>query len=450
MKEQIIKKITDTVTVIDTSKIDYTSITQYAHLVENNIWTKAIQTALEEKKNVYIPDMGEEILIDNSIFMDSDTNLKIDENQVIRLVPGKNICMIRNRNIIPGGHKYVEREDPDRHISVSGGIWSAEGNKWMRCDRFQSIVGGFSHFAFSNIEELNITNVKFVKGGRAYAVMISNCYNFYVDNITFENHAGDGVHIDGPSSYGIISNLSGSGLLDDMVAILAWDWYGSGMTHGDIEYIYVHDVEGLDNEIRLLTGRKEYPNLLTHDCDIRNCVLENITGIYTYKMYYQPNCRNAYLKWDKFDSALTVGRMENIYFENISLPKLKNAGFNAIPVYGVFDILADCKNINLKNIAVSDSYETLESKDIKLVNAGPISATAQRGEGPEDWRDYFEPDMCCTVEDITIENVTMAGEKITDADKLVKETHQKINPDYPNTLPAGGTGWGKINKITVI
>ncbi len=450
MKEQIIKKITDTVKIIDTTKIDYTSVTEYAHLVENNIWTKAIQTALDEKKNVYIPDMGKEILIDGSIFMDSNTNLMVAPNQVIRLKENSNVCMLRNRNIIPGGHKYVERENPDKNITVSGGKWCAAENKDLRLDRFRAIMGGFGHFAFSNVEELNITNITIMGGSPSYAIMISNCYNFYVDNIFFDKHEKDGVHVDGPTSYGIISNLRGEGLKDDMVAILAWDWCGSGVTHGDIEYIYVHDVEGLDNEIRLLTGRKEYPNLLTHDCDIRNCVLENIVGTYTYKMYYQPNCRNAYLKWDKFDSALTVGRMENIYFENISLPKLKNAGFNAIPVYGVFDILADCKNINLKNITVSDSYESLESKNIKLVNAGPISATAQRGEGPEDWRDYFEPDMCCTVEDITIENVTMAGEKITDADKLVKETHQKINPDYPNTLPAGGTGWGKINKITVI
>ena len=448
MKEQIIKKIQDTVTIIDTSLLPFTPVTEYAHLVENNIWTKAIQTALDEKKCVLIPDMGEEILIDNSIFMDSDTHLKIDKNQVIRLVPGKNVCMIRNRNIIPGGHKYVERENPDRCISVSGGIWSAEGNKDMRCDRFRSIVGGFSHMSFSNIEQLNITDITFSNGGVSYAVMLSNCYDFYINNISFENHSGDGVHIDGPASYGIVSTLKGSGLKDDMVAILAWDWYGSGMTHGDIEYVYVHDVEGMHNEFRLLTGRKEYPNLLTHDCDIRNCVFENFTGIYTYKMYYQPNCRNVTFKDKNFDSALTVGTMENIYFENISVPKPQGEGFHGIPVLGIFDILADCKNINLKNINIAESYEGLKDRNISLVNAGPISAVWEKGDR-EDWGDLFDADKCCTVHDITIENAVFAGEKITDADKLVKETHQKINPDFPNTLPQGGTGWGKIENVTV-
>ncbi|MBO5453876.1 MAG: hypothetical protein J6A69_07960 [Clostridia bacterium] len=449
MREQIKKDIKETVKIIDTSKLEFVNITEYKHLVKDNIWTKAIQTALEEKKNVYIPDLGHEILLDDSIFMDSNTNLKVDKKQLIKLLPNKNICMIRNRNILPGSHKYIERENPDCNITVSGGIWNATGNHGMRVDYLHAVEGGFAHMAFSNIEHLNVTDVTFLGGAASYAVMISNCEDFYVDNIYFDNHKKDGVHIDGPSKYGIISNLKGEGLKDDMVAILAWDWYGSGMTHGDIEYVYVHDVEGVDNEIRLLSGRKEYPNHLTHDCAVRNCVFENINGIYTYKMYYQPNCKNVIYQDKNFDSALTVGEMENIYFENISVPKLRESGFNDIPVYGIFDILADCKNINIKDVKISDSCENLENKNVKLVNVGPISATWKYGDSVETWGDFFDPDMCCTVEDITFENIIMAEEKITDAEKLVKETIQKINPDYPNTTPKGGTGYGKINKVNV-
>ena len=126
-KEQIKKDILETVKVIDTSKLQFVDIREYEHLVENGMWTRAIQTALEEKKNVYIPNIGKEILIDNSIFMDSNTNLKVDENQVIRLIEGKNIFVLRNRNIKPGNHAPPDLENPDEHITVTGGIWKSPG-----------------------------------------------------------------------------------------------------------------------------------------------------------------------------------------------------------------------------------------------------------------------------------------------------------------------------------
>lgn len=447
MKERIKSNIKETVKVIDTSSLVFTNIKDYEALVTDNIWTKAIQTALDEKKNVYIPYMGHEIIIDGTIFMDSHTNLKVDEKQVIRLKEHTNVCMLRNRNMIPGGHAYTEQVNPDEYITVNGGIWAAPDNGGLRMDNLGTIVGGFSEIAFSNARYINVTNATF-SHGTSYAVMISNCTNFYVDNIKFDEYKKDGIHIDGPAKFGIISNLDGVGLGDDMVALLAWDWFSSGVTNGDIEDILVENVKGDNNEIRLLTGRKVYRNGKKKDCDIRRCVFENITGIYTYKMYYQPNCRNV-IMGKHFDSAETVGKMDDIYYENITVPKIRNSGFNDIPVYGIFDILADCKNLNLKNIKLEHSLEELNDKNIKLINVGPISATYKYTDDKSMWGDFFEPDMCCFVEDINLENITFDDVKVTEAEKLVKETHQSINPDYPNTLPEGGTGFGKIGKVNV-
>lgn len=447
MKEQIKAKIKETVKVIDTSSLVFTNIKEYEMLVTDNIWTKAIQTALDEKKNVYIPYMGHEIIIDSTIFMDSHTNLKVDEKQIIRLKEHTNVCMLRNRNMIPGGHAYTEQVNPDEYITVTGGIWSAPDNDRLRMDNLGTIVGGFAEIAFSNVRYINVTNAMF-SCGTSYAVMISNCTNFYVDNIKFDNYKKDGIHIDGPAKFGIISNLDGVGLGDDMVAILAWDWYSSSVTNGDIEDILVENIKGDNNEIRLLSGRKVYRNGKKRDCDIRRCIFENITGIYTYKMYYQPHYMNV--AWGKhFDSAETVGEMNDIYYENITIPKIRDAGFNDIPIYGIFDILADCKNLNWKDIRLEHSLEELENKNIKLINVGPISATFKYTEDKSKWGDFFEPDMCCFVKDINLENITFVDVKVTDAEKLVKETHQSINPDYPQTLPEGGTGFGKIEEVNV-
>ena len=98
---------------------------------------------------------------------------------------------------------------------------------------------------------------------------------------------------------------------------------------------------------------------------------------------------------------------------------------------------------------VRESLCELEQKDVAFVSSGPLSVTWQKGDRPEDWGDLFNPDMCCTVEDITMENISFNGEKIVEKEKLIKEIRQEINSDYPNTVPAGGTGWGKFNKVDV-
>lgn len=448
MKEQIKLDIQQTVKIIDTSALKFVDIRDYAHLVgEDNIWNKAIQTALEEKKNVYIPDLGKEILINESIYMDSNTNLKVDEQQVIRLVPGVATYMLRNRNILPGHHTQIGLTNPDENITVTGGIWKCPDNpkttlNWCFCVT--------SAFAFSNAKYVNITNIRFWEV-KPYSLMLSNIENFYVDNIRFDNCGNDGYHVDGPAKYGIARNMSGKSLGDDMIAILAWNWFNCGMANGMIEKIWVENVEGDNNEFRLLTGRRRYPDGTEHDCDIKDCVFENISGFYTYKLYYQPHYKNVIYKNPRHDCAETVGRMDNIYFDGINIDRIKTSGYEAagIPVYGLFDILADCENLNVENVRVGVSLKELDAQKVKFVNVGPISATFKYTDDPANWGDYFDPDRCCTVDDITLRNITFRDEKITEAEKLVKETHQTINPDYPNTLPAGGTGFGTVKKVDV-
>lgn len=445
MREQLKQEIQNRVTVIDTSALTFTDVRDYQHLAEGNVWNKAIQAALDEKKNVFIPNLGHPIFLAESIFMDSGCNLDIALDQEIRLCPKVNTCMIRNRNIRSGNAFYVEQEDPDEQITVNGGIWCSEGNGRLRVDKFGTSVGGFAHLLFSNVKGLNVTNITILGGATSYAVQITNAHDFYVDHISFYDHRKDGVHIDGPAKYGIIRNLKGSNLGDDMVALLAWDWYASGVTHGDIEYVLVEHVEGDDNEIRLLSGRKEYPNKKTHDCAVRNCVIEDVSGIYTYKMYYQPNCANVEFGTD-YDSALNVGEMSNIYFKDISFPCLRESGFNDIPVYGLFDILADCENLNFENISISQSWEDLEKKNIRVVNAGPISAPYKVVEDPKEWGELFDPNAICTVKDIHLKNVTFCGQLETDPEKLFKETKQSPNSELPKL---GGNGYGIIEEIEV-
>jgi hypothetical protein len=67
---------------------------------------------------------------------------------------------------------------------------------------------------------------------------------------------------------------------------------------------------------------------------------------------------------------------------------------------------------------------------------------------PEKWGELFSPDSVCMAENITFENVFFNDEKINTIDEIMAEVHLSINPDYPNTTPKGGTGFGEIKKET--
>ena len=54
--------------------------------------------------------------------------------------------------------------------------------------------------------------------------------------------------------------------------------------------------------------------------------------------------------------------------------------------------------------------------------------------------ELFDPDLICTAEDISFENVRFAGERCVDESQLIRARHLTVNEDYPNTIPRGGTG----------
>ena len=83
---------------------------------------------------------------------------------------------------------------------------------------------------------------------------------------------------------------------------------------------------------------------------------------------------------------------------------------------------------------------------LKLVSVGPISFTWKRHypDEPEKWGELFSPDVVCEAKNITFDNITFNGAKMTELSDIMSEVHLSINPDYPNTTPKGGTGYGTV------
>ncbi len=438
---------------------------------KSEIWTKAIQKALDENECVYIPNMGKRIFLDNSLIMHTNNKLKVDSEQVITLAPKTNVCMVKSDNIINGNDEYVTRNNPTCDIAVEGGIWDVltyknvsdaetiikdgkvfkkdentdllNGNTLLRFDKENSIQGVFAIMLFSNVKNLIVKNMV-MANSLSYGVQVCNCEGVFIENILFENYHKDGIHLNGPAKYVHINEMSGKNMGDDLVALNAWDWAISSMTNGTIEKTLVENIHSVHSELRLLPGRKVYSNGTKADCDIRDTVVRNVEGVYTFKMYAQP-----YFV-DTSDCSETVGVLDNVYLDNISFPEITASGLGGIAVGGLFEVCADTNNVHFSNIKIENTMEDFKKVGIPLIKVGPLSETFKFGsENPEDWREIMSPDDICTMENTYIGKVEFADKTVGEEEKdlIIRATKMTINEDYPNTLPKGGTGYGVVGTV---
>ena len=111
---------------------------------------------------------------------------------------------------------------------------------------------------------------------------------------------------------------------------------------------------------------------------------------------------------------------------------------------------ADCKRLYFENIFVKNTTAQCKALDLRLINVGPLSAVWKNGsENPDDWGEVFDPDAVCTVDDVWMKNIYFANTAVTDKTQLLRAVKMHINPDYPNTTPRGGTGYGVIKKVYI-
>ena len=423
--------------------------------LSGNITGKTIQQALAAHSNVSIPYLGKPVVLDAPIILSSNKHLKVDSRQVIMQSAGSETCLVRNEHIKSGAFGPADQYNRDKNISIEGGIWHIRTNQRCYTDKEKSVKGAMAAVIFAGVEQIHLTNMMICDSAlcgpagptdSSFGLQISNCKSFVIENIDFNDNHRDGVHVNGPAAFGLIRHIRGEEMGDDMVALNAWDWDTSAITFGTIEYLVVEGVAGSGNEFRLLPGQKLFDNGTALDCDIKNCVIENLSGIYTFKLYAQPNIANA--ETGSHDVSGAVGRIEDDTFKNINFAKATSAGFHGLPVKGLFEVCADCKRIYLEDIFIKNTVEDCTRLDLRLMNVGPLSAVWKNGsDNPDDWGEVFDPDAVCAVDEIFMKNIYFAKTKVTDLNLLTREVTMHINPDYPNTTPKGGTGYGIIKKV---
>lgn len=418
-----------------------------------------IQEMLDEFHDVYVPDTGAPIVLDAPIIMRSGYHLKAAKEQVFIQAKDSELCLLRNENIQDGWFGPGDPALRDRDISVEGGKWHIRRSVRCLADPEGKIKSAYAAIIICSAEQVLLRSMIIHDseelcgtghGPASYSIQICDVRDFTVEDMDFVDNHRDGVHVNGPASFGHLRHIRGQYMGDDMIALNAWDWDMSAITFGTIENLVVEDAVGGGNELRLLPGQKIYPDGTRVDCDIRNIFLEKIRGVYTFKLYTQPNIANVYGIRTEPDVSGTVGTMENINFRDIVFTKVAMTGFNDLPIDGMFDVGADIDGLYIDTVNVEDTLDACFARNARLVSVGPLSATWKTNPAdPATWGEVFDPDAVCHANNIHLRNIRFAGEPVSDKEKLTRTVVQHINPDYPKTTPKGGTGYGVLGDVYI-
>jgi hypothetical protein len=411
--------------------------------VTTKIWNAPIQAALAKHGSVFLPKRDKPYYINNPIVLKSEQRLYAAPAAEIRLVPGTNTCMVRNEHVINGQDRPIPDDaNPDTQILVEGGIWTtlATGPEQSNANeqgwpaRKETAIHCHGVILLSNVRRVAVRNLV-IRQSRAHAVQLSNCREFLVEGVTFEEHRRDGIHVNGPASHGIIRKIRGA-TADDVIALNAWDWSNTVPTFGPIARVLVEDVHGNPklggtDEIRLLPGTKTFADGHKLDCPVADCVFRNLRDIRTIKMYDQPN---GELGRDK-DYSDPIGTIKNVFFHKLVFTRP-----------GLFQVADNVDGLAVDDVQLNFNTASPNFAAFKLVEIGPMSQTAKSNSGdPSTWVELFSPDRDVTVRNFRLADVRMMTANgmrpLPDAEsRLVKISDQKPNPDYPKTTPRGGKG----------
>jgi len=410
-----------------------------------------IAEALAAHGAVRIPRLTDPVCLERPIALASGMRLSVHSQTVLRMKPGRGGCMVRNEHLLDGcvGPMTGER---DHDILIEGGIWEDARRDGVPDDddltlrHFQDDGLLLGAIFFCGADRVSVRDLT-VRRCEEYAVLLAGCSDFNVSGITFDDQKKDGVHVNGPSERGFIENVRGL-CGDDIVALNAWDWDTSAVSFGPIRDVEVRGVACERGELRLLPGRKTYPDGTQADCPIERCLFSGIDGVYAIKMYQQPNCFN--FRRVVPDRSDIPGLISDVSFEGVRLAGTVESGFGEVCPQGLFEVGADCRGLHIRDVAVSFPASVYAGRGGALVSVGPKSSTWKRGcEDPAEWSELFEPDLVCTADDVTFENIRFAGAVCTDEELLIKARRLTINEDYPVTTPRGGTGYGVVQNVRV-
>lgn len=250
--------------------------------------TAAIQARLDTGAScIYLPPPAKEYLVSKTLRIGSDQELRLDRYTRVRLAPKSNCPLVANRDWKNG----------NRNVAVTGGVWDFDNRSqypalWLEqhvgkpyatthalppaaerpgkdCHGFGMDFRRVDGFALRSVTLRNPTTFGF-RGERVS--------NFTVDDVTFDyvtvnpvRACMDGIHFDGGSHHGRVTNLRGA-CWDDLLAFNSNDTDHTGAEGEPITDIVVDGIESV--------GCHSAVRLLSTGGDVRNITIRNIHGTF--------------------------------------------------------------------------------------------------------------------------------------------------------------------------
>jgi len=399
------------------------SVKDYSYLVKDNVWTEAIQSAINENQVVIIPQSSEPYIIDNSIIVPSDRKI-VAYGATIRMKEGMDVLMMRNEHVIDETISKAPNSVRDENISICGCTFEECFNSRLgygksgKIDEKRSMYGISCCLLFNNVRHLNVTDVTF-RNCAGFAVQTGELYGAVFRHIRFENCFADGLHIGGNAENILISDIKGN-VGDDLVALNMYDWQNSAVTFGPGENILCEDLE-LDSDgrykaIRLEPGIYEYPDGTKVDCYLKNILFRRVKGIRTFKLYYQTPPYFIGQSPEKGE----VGNAYNIVFEDMDIDLARP--IDTFEEYmksdetrgncAAFEICSNVDGLYLDNVRLTLHRDVFPMSS--LIEVGPKSIV-------RNGKEVFDPYLSATAENIYLKNVTVNGKTILNPDEYIKE-----------------------------
>ena len=405
--------------------------------VSGTVWSDAIDQSMREQNGVYIPEMSEILYLDRSIVVESGSHIIVHPKTELRMITDKvEFALIRNKSIVSGQEGPVELcKGADKDILIEGGIWgdsknSGYGPQGFREGKKGLMLGSQGCIVLSNVENVTIRNVGFLDYS-SFGIQIGNARNFLVENVSVDN-TKDGIHVEGPSEFGIIRNIFGPRAGDDAVALNAWDWRTSSLTFGTISDILVENsnVDEGACAIRILPGFKIYPDGSQEECKVNRCIFSNIRNMHSFKIYDQPNVRDV-----KNDYSGGISTVSDLYFENIHIRPLDLTRYYDKGKNGVFELCSHADGLYMDNIQID--YEPGKPNAEYLMTIGPKSRISRIPFKKTGTQEIFNPKASPVAKNIVIRNLSTRPEG--SKGDYVKHENPRSLVDV-TSIPGGGKG----------
>lgn len=419
------------------SLLDYTP--------DGEIWTHALQAAINEHEVVYIPKKDTPYYIDASITIPSNRKIIADDDAVIRLSEGTDVLAVRNTMTKDGTHEKITGEK-NENIWVEGGIWEdwcphrLGYGKTGKYDTCRTFFGVSTFMLFNNIDHLTLKNMTFKSCG-GFAVQLGDVSNVIIENIEFVSCFADGIHVNGNTKNIHIRNVRGE-VGDDLVALNMYDWQNSSVNFGPCENVICEDLflspSSHYKAMRIEPGIYTYKNGEKVDCALYNAIIRRVENIKTFKLY----CQTPPYLPPALPESGEVGSGDNIFFEDIKIdldapidPLDEYLSSHKIKgTFAAFELGLNAKSIYLKNIDITLHQEKYPLSFLACI--GPKSVRF------EDGTEVFDPYFSSCVDTLYLENITVNGARPEDISPYIKEiVFDKLYDDTPSS------GMGKINNI---